>query len=330
MNRESSRITVILTADGSERSTCASLARTPSITATVFSPIARRMSSMTAGVVPSQTAGRRPLEAVFRVADVRDANRRAVPRRHDDVVEVRGGIDPAERAQQQLALALLDRAARDLDVLGDESVAHLAHRQLVRVQLLDVDDDVDLARAAAGEADLADAVDRLDDARDLLVGDLGERAQAHRVRRDDQRHHRVGVRIDLGDDRRQQLRRHAADGARHLLAHVVGGVVEVPLEDEADGDLAAAFGNARLDLVDPGHAADRLFHRLDDRRRHLVGARAGQEQRDAHRRRVRLREEVDAEAAEGERAQHDERHDQHRREHRTADAEFREHACSTS
>ena len=73
-----------------------------------------------------------------------------------------GGVDAAERPQQQLPLALLDRAARDLDVLGDDRVAHLGHRQAVRVQLLDVDDDVDLAGAAAGEADLADAVDRLD------------------------------------------------------------------------------------------------------------------------------------------------------------------------
>ena len=34
----------------------ASFARTPSITATVFSPIARRTSSITAGAFPSQTA----------------------------------------------------------------------------------------------------------------------------------------------------------------------------------------------------------------------------------------------------------------------------------
>ena len=57
----------------------------------------------------------------------------------------RGGVDPAERAQQELALALLDRPAGDLDVLRDERVAHLRHRQPVRVQLLDVDDDVNFA-----------------------------------------------------------------------------------------------------------------------------------------------------------------------------------------
>ena len=62
-----------------------------------------------------------------------------------------------------------------------QGVTHVLHRQAVRIQLLDVDDDVNLAGAATGEADFADAVDRLNDPRDLFVGELGERAQAHRV-----------------------------------------------------------------------------------------------------------------------------------------------------
>ena len=73
MNRESSRMTVTLTAAGSERSIVASLARTPSMTATVFSPIARRMSSMTAGVLPSQTAlvGRWKLSSAWPMSETR-------------------------------------------------------------------------------------------------------------------------------------------------------------------------------------------------------------------------------------------------------------------
>ena len=56
MNCESSRMTVIVTEDGSDWRIVSSFARTPSMTATVFSPIARRTSSMTAGVSPSHTA----------------------------------------------------------------------------------------------------------------------------------------------------------------------------------------------------------------------------------------------------------------------------------
>ena len=120
------------------------------------------MSSITAGVLPSQTAlvGRSKLSSAWPMSDTRIG----VPFLVATTMSLKsvGGVDAAERAQQQLPLALLDRAAGDLDVLGDQRVAHLGHRQPVRVQLLDVDDDVDLAGAAAGEADLADAVDRLD------------------------------------------------------------------------------------------------------------------------------------------------------------------------
>ena len=51
-----------------------------------------------------------------------------------------------------LPLALLERAAGDLDVLLLNGVAHLVDRQAVRVQLLDVDDDVDFARPVAAHA----------------------------------------------------------------------------------------------------------------------------------------------------------------------------------
>ena len=123
--------------------------------------------------------------------------------------------------------SMFSAAMRVPDVLDREPVA---------VQLLDVDDDVDLAGAAAAEIDLADAVDGLDGAFHLLVGELRQRPQAHRVRRQDDRHDRIGVGIHLLDDRREHLRRQVAHRAGDLLADVVGGVVDVALEHEAEGD----------------------------------------------------------------------------------------------
>jgi hypothetical protein len=55
MNFESSRTQVSVTVFGSARWIETIFARTPSITATVFSPIARRMSSCTAGLSPNHT-----------------------------------------------------------------------------------------------------------------------------------------------------------------------------------------------------------------------------------------------------------------------------------
>ena len=117
----------------------------------------------------------------------------------------------------------------------------------------------------------------------------------------------------------------ALDRAGHLLADVIGRVVEVALEDEPDGDPGRAFGDARLNLVDAGDAADGLFHRLDDGGGDFVRAGAGQAQLHADCRRVRFRKEIDAEVAEREQTQHDQRHHEHRRGDGPADAEFREH-----
>ena len=325
MKRESSRTIVTSTPGGSVRSILASAPRTPSMTATVFSPIARRMSIITAGASPSHTAlvGRSDVSS----ARPMSAMRMGVPSLVATTMLLKSvrRVHAAEGAQQQLALALLDGAAGNLDVLRDDGLAHLVHRQAVRVELLDVDDDVNFAGASARQAHFADAVDRLDAAGDLLVGQLGQRSQAHRLGRDDERHDRIGVGIDLRDDGRKQRRRNGPEGAGHFFANVVDRLVQIALEDEAHDDARLALGDARLNLVDARHAADRLFHRLDDRRRHLVGAGARQRQGDADRRRIGPREQVHAQPLERERAEHHERHHQHRRRDGPADAEFRQH-----
>ena len=230
--------------------------------------------------------------------------------------------NPAQRPQQQLALALLHRAAGDLDVLGDHRVAHLRDRQAVGVQLLDVDDDVDLAGAGAGDGDWPTPL-TVWIARDTCLSAISVSVRRLIASDDDhQRDHRIGVGIDLGDHRRQQLRRNHLDRRGHFLADVVGGVVQVALEDEAHRDRAAALVDAGRQLVDAGDAADRLFHRLDDRGGNLVRARPGQRQRHVHRRGIGARKQIDAEIAEGEDPEHHQRHHQHRGEDRPTDADF--------
>ena len=165
---------------------------------------------------------------------------------------------------------------------------------------------------------------------DLLVGDLGQRPQAHRVGRDDQRHHRVGIGIDLGDHRRQQLRRHdlhrarRPSRARRSTASLRSRsstkrtvIVAVPSLMRAE---ISSMPETPLIASSIGSTTDG---------RHLVGAGAGQRELDVDRRRVGLREEIDAEIAEREDAEHHERHHQHRGEHGTANAEFRQHVYST-
>ena len=73
MNLESSRMTVSLTAFGNVRCSVSSLARTPSMTATVFSPIARRTSTTTAGASPIHAAvmGRWKVSSAYPTSDTR-------------------------------------------------------------------------------------------------------------------------------------------------------------------------------------------------------------------------------------------------------------------
>jgi hypothetical protein len=70
----------------------------------------------------------RPLERVLYMPDVRNADRRPVFGGDDDVGEVTRRVDAAERSQQQLPFALLDRSAGDLDILGNYGVANFCDR----------------------------------------------------------------------------------------------------------------------------------------------------------------------------------------------------------
>src|SRR5206468_12018915 len=112
-----------------------------------------------------------PCDGVLGVSDVRDPHRRAVDVRYDDVVELIGGVDAPHRAQTDFPFSLLERPAGNFDVLLLNGVAHLIDRQAARVQLLDVDDDMNFTWAIAADRDGANAVHRLQGALDLLVGD---------------------------------------------------------------------------------------------------------------------------------------------------------------
>ena len=168
-------------------------------------------------------------------------------------VELVGGVDAAERPQHDLGLALLERAAGDLDVLATAIASRTwSIGQAVRVELLDVDDEwISRARPPASDTSPTPSTD-LERALDLLVGDLGERAQAHRPSTASTRVMTgIGVGVDLLDDRRLDLRRQVALRARDLLAHVLGGAVDVALEHELHRDLRRALGDAlRDELVD--------------------------------------------------------------------------------
>ena len=161
-----------------------------------------------------------------------------------------------------------------------DGLADLRHRQPVRVQLLEVDDDVDLARAPAADRDVADAVDRLD----APAPSACPRA-------------RSGVRRLMSCDDTMSVMTGAASGSTLVMTggRSSGGTLLIALATFSRTSLAAslisrsstkrtviwarALADARRHLVDPGHAADGVLHRLDHGGRDLVGTGARQRQR---------------------------------------------------
>ena len=100
------------------------MARTASTTCTVFWPDCRR-TSITSVRWPSKNAPVRASAVVSSTAAT-SRSRIGVPLAvvvDHDVGELLGGLEPAERAQRQLGVSLLDVAAGHFDVLGDDRVA---------------------------------------------------------------------------------------------------------------------------------------------------------------------------------------------------------------
>ena len=93
------------------------------------------------------------------LANVANANRRIAARRDDEVVEGLRAAQAADRAHRQLARALLEAPARELEVLRAQRRRHVGRRQAVGVQPVRVDLDLDFAAPGAEEEHLADAVD---------------------------------------------------------------------------------------------------------------------------------------------------------------------------
>ena len=109
-------------------------------------------------------------------------------------------LDAAARAQRHRGGALLDASAGDLGVLRLQRARHVGDGEVVGPQPVGVERDVDLARPAAEDDDLADAVDAFELPAQRLVGVLGDVAD-RLVGRHRERHDRRGIRIELLDRR---------------------------------------------------------------------------------------------------------------------------------
>ena len=181
-----------------------------SASATVLTPLCLRTA--TAGRPSVEHRDRRRLAAVvLDAADVADADRRVAGVATTRSLKSSGGRRRPTRAHRQLARALLDAAAGQLEVLRAQRRGHVGGRQAVGVEAIGVDLDLDLAAAGAEEQHLADAVDRLEAASGRSArGRSSARPPASAPR---PRHMMIGERVGilLLDDRRIGGFRQVAD-----------------------------------------------------------------------------------------------------------------------
>ncbi len=150
-------------------------------------------------VEPGESA--RFFDGIFGAAHVLDADGVAVAVGDDQLGKLFGRVHAAQRAQHQLAGALLHDAAGHFEMLGEDGAANVLDGQPERGELVRVENDVDGAGAAAGEEHAADAGHLGEDFLDVALGDLGHFAHVAAAG-DTDGHDGGGVEIELVDQGR--------------------------------------------------------------------------------------------------------------------------------
>ena len=230
-------------------------------------------------------------------------------------------LHPAQRAQDQLARALLDDSAGHLEVLPQNRLPHVFDRQIVRRELIGVDVDIDRPRAAARKKHGSHAGNRLQDFLDAVFGDLGHFPHVA-TPRDADGNDRAGIEVERVDQRRLHPLRQFVDDCRDFVPDFLRGDVAVFFQNEQHDDRRDPLADDRAQLVDAGDGVDRLFDRPRDRRFQFLGAGARQAGRHRDDGNVDLGKQVDAEEHVRNDSQDDGNRHEHPGEYRPSDANF--------
>ena len=183
----------------------------------------------------------------------------------DELTEIVRRVQPGVRAQRELALARLDAAGRQLDVLGAQRILDVLHGQLARGQRLAVEPHAHGIAALAADADLRHAAhhrETVDQVALRVVGQLELRARAALIRLS----HMIGSALvstlatSGGSASTGRLPTTRATRSRTSLA----ADSMSRLEAELDGDARALVLAARAQRVDAFDAGDLVLDDLRD------------------------------------------------------------------
>ena len=181
---------------------------------------------------------------------------------HHQVVELLRGVHQAHRADGQLGGVALDAARGQFDILAVEGVFDVGGGDAVTGHLGRIEPQAHRVAFLAPYLHAAHVADGLQLLFDREVGDLAQFQQRPLVALDGHHQDRRGVGVGFGHRRGIAVAGQVALGARHLVAHVVGGGFEVHRELELHGDTALALTADARQRTDARDAVDVLLERL--------------------------------------------------------------------
>ena len=154
----------------------------------------------------------------------------------DDLAELVGGRHATERAQPQFLGARDHSPARGLDILALQGVPHVEHSEVVRCELLRVEQHSDLTCLPAIQVHTADTIHRLNRPSHLLIRNLSQLSPAHGTA-DQHGHDRIGLRVFFGDHRREGFARKAVYRSRYFFSNVLRRAVNIAFQHKCTGNV---------------------------------------------------------------------------------------------
>ena len=188
------------------------------------------------------------LRAIFHAGYIAHANRGASAVGDNNVSELVSTRDPAHGPQTDILRSVNQVPAWFLDIFIHQSVTQLCHAQIVSRQPLGIDQHADFASLTADQAHFSNAIHSLNSPPHNLVGDFREIAPPPRPGNHDGENG-IGIRINLGNNRWQDVGGKILERPRDLFPHVLSSTLNVAFQLEGAIQVCRALLHSDIQFI---------------------------------------------------------------------------------